>query len=189
MRKSLQLSGKSRLSQALAQTEDGKPSHQDERIRQQQQQQQLQQQHSLKKHLVQFHNLNESPASASGAATATTSSSSCSPSSTTSSYSIADLLSPGKKPNHTSMDLICQVCHQTFGSAPDLEQHRLSQHSETFPCSWCKEIFYSLAGLTRHVNRFHSTGLPWIESRSSPPQTHLPLQWQKKISMAPIVNE
>ena len=147
--------------------------------------------HSLKKHLVQFHNMPQSPlgASSSSSAQPSSPSSSCSPSSssTTSSYSIADLLSPAKKLKPGNTDLTCQVCNQAFPTLPDLERHRVSQHSETFPCRWCKETFYSLAGLTRHVNRYHSNGLPWIEAQSPPPL--LPLQWQHQHQLAAKVND
>jgi len=150
--------------------------------------------HSLKKHLVQFHNL-ASPSSPSSSSavptTGQTSSSSCSPSSasSTSSYSIADLLSPSKKINQSN-ELICQVCNQGFASLADLDHHRMNQHSETFPCRWCQEIFYSLAGLTRHVNRFHSTGISWPESQSPPPLVPIHgSSWQKPLPVATQVKD
>ena len=52
--------------------------------------------------------------------------------------------------------LICQVCNQDFPTVQLLDSHRTNNHSDTFPCKSCHEIFYSLAGLTRHTNRFHN---------------------------------
>ena len=152
--------------------------------------------HSLRKHLVQFHNLTDVAASPMTAARSapSASSSSCSPTSTassTSSYSIADLLSTKKNVDKISQ-LSCRVCSLSFGSTAELDYHRMSQHSETFPCSWCQEVFHSLAGLTRHVNRFHAPGIPasWPNSLSPPPLVPLPgPSWQNPMTAVTQVKD
>jgi len=54
-------------------------------------------------------------------------------------------------------ELFCQVCNHVFLTMDQLIEHRTKNHSDTFPCPSCHEIFYSLAGLTRHNNRFHNS--------------------------------
>jgi hypothetical protein len=52
--------------------------------------------------------------------------------------------------------LICQVCTLPFQTMDQLADHRSRSHADTFPCKSCPETFYSMAGLTRHSNRFHN---------------------------------
>lgn len=60
-------------------------------------------------------------------------------------------------PRSTTFILSCQVCHTLFETLEGLGQHQAENHSDTFPCQLCPEIFYCSAGLTRHLNRFHKT--------------------------------
>lgn len=95
------------------------------------------------------------------------------------SYTIEDLLKvkqdvptyPNKKVGDTDHEVTsskaivietpnfdCQVCGAPYLSLEDLDKHRFSEHPDTFPCKKCPEIFFSLAGLTRHENRMgHNT--------------------------------
>ena len=54
-----------------------------------------------------------------------------------------------------TMTFVFQVCSAQFTSLPNLDTHRTLVHADTFPCRLCEEIFYSIAGLTRHVNKHH----------------------------------
>ena len=48
----------------------------------------------------------------------------------------------------------CQICSEHFETANALNKHRFETHAEAFHCRHCPEIFYSLAGLTRHANKY-----------------------------------
>lgn len=52
--------------------------------------------------------------------------------------------------------LRCLVCHATFNTQTDMEQH-LASHSKQFQCQFCSEAFHIEFLLDRHIQTHHSS--------------------------------
>ncbi|VVC33280.1 Zinc finger C2H2-type,Zinc finger, RING/FYVE/PHD-type [Cinara cedri] len=61
-------------------------------------------------------------------------------------------------PVQTSLMLRCLVCHATFNSQSDMEQH-LASHSKQFQCQFCSEAFHIEFLLDRHIQTHHSSAI------------------------------
>lgn len=52
--------------------------------------------------------------------------------------------------------LRCLVCHATFNTQSDMEQH-LASHSKQFQCQFCSEAFHIEFLLDRHIQTYHNS--------------------------------
>ncbi|XP_050547699.1 zinc finger protein 423 homolog isoform X2 [Daktulosphaira vitifoliae] len=90
--------------------------------------------------------------------------------------------SPPSVQNNNLM-LRCLVCHATFNTQSDMEQH-LASHSKQFQCQYCAESFHIEFLLDRHIQTHHNSpilshlNLNHRESPNSacPSPTYLPRQ-------------
>lgn len=57
--------------------------------------------------------------------------------------------------------LRCLVCHATFNTQSDMEQH-LASHSKQFQCQFCSEAFHIEFLLDRHIQTHHSSTVSYV---------------------------
>ncbi|XP_050055632.1 zinc finger protein 423 isoform X1 [Aphis gossypii] len=61
-------------------------------------------------------------------------------------------------PVQANLMLRCLVCHATFNTQSDMEQH-LASHSKQFQCQFCSEAFHIEFLLDRHIQTHHSSSI------------------------------
>ncbi|XP_025425447.1 zinc finger protein 423 isoform X2 [Sipha flava] len=71
-------------------------------------------------------------------------------------YSARSPPPPAPPPVQTNLMLRCLVCHATFNTQSDMEQH-LASHSKQFQCQFCSEAFHIEFLLDRHIQTHHSS--------------------------------